>query len=35
VAEAFRLLHGYRPVTATVTSARVTDTSTGTVSSLT
>jgi 2'-5' RNA ligase len=35
VAEAFRLLHGYRPVTATVTSAGITDTSTGNVTPLT
>jgi 2'-5' RNA ligase superfamily protein len=35
MAEAFRLLAGYRPITATVTSAGVTDTLTGTVASLT
>jgi 2'-5' RNA ligase superfamily protein len=35
VVEAFRLLQGYRPITATVTSAGITDTNTGQVTPLT
>jgi hypothetical protein len=35
LAEAFRLLDGYRPITATVTALGITDTDTGTVRPLT
>lgn len=35
ITEAFRVLHGYQPITAQVTSAGITDTVTGTVTPLT
>jgi hypothetical protein len=35
IASAFRLLHGYQPVTAHVTSAGITDTLTGALTPLT